>query len=352
MIKFELANQLPYKQFIRITSGEKPLYLGTPFLGGVKFPEAGKVILNKKILIDSNVLSDFRKNINRSTINSFLYESDQMTAEISHMFAASELFINHESPEMAISEYYESLDSNFNILIPQGDRNEFISIMNNNIERIKKYFDILRDWLVIAKYIFNRKNGIKKHVIEFSEMVRYNHLPIFSFIYHVILVFFHVKENRGLYEGEFFNKIQSDMTYRETIEDEFESLNNVARDMAIFMMAVDIFYCFEDNVNDFSWIASSDATVGLILQEICIAEIVSKEKLSKIGVRYTQNIAKVGLRPTGIAYKQLEEIISQYPPIEENNSLHREDSMSIKKSRLPIFASNILKNRYKDLTSS
>jgi hypothetical protein len=210
----------------------------------------------------------------------------------------------------------------------------------------------LRDWLIIAKYIYNRKNGIKKHVVEFSEMVKCNHLPIFSFIYHVILVFFHVKENRGSYEKEFFNKIQSDMSYRESLNDEVKSLDNVARDMALFMTAIDIFYCFEDSVNDFSWIASSDALVGLILQEICIAEIVSKEKLSRNGIKYTQNIAKVGLRPSGRAYGQLEEIIRKHPSVEEQNSLNRADSICIKKSRLPIFARNLLNSRHQKLTSA
>lgn len=352
MIKFELVNQLPYKQFLRLNTGKKTLYLGTPFLGGTNHGENTNVILNKKILIDSNVLSDIRKNTNRSTIDAFLNEAAKMKAEVSHIFAAAELFINHETPEAAIYEYYDSLDLNFNIFIPLSERDEFVCNVKNNIDQIRSNINILRDWLIIAKYIYNRKNGIKKHVIEFSEMVRYNHLPIFSFIYHVILVFFHVKENRTLYDDEFFNKVQSDMTYRETLEDEIDSLNNVARDMALLMTAVEIFYCYEDNVNDFSWIASSDATIGLILQEICIAEIASEEKKSKRGVRYTQNIAKVGLRPTGFSHKQLEAIISKYPPMEEENTLSRSDSISLKKSRLPLFSRNILKSRYQELTNA
>jgi hypothetical protein len=142
------------------------------------------------------------------------------------------------------------------------------------------------------------------------------------------------------------------LSYKDKMDDEIKSLNNVARDMALFMTAVDIFYCFEDGINDFSWIASSDSTVGLILQEICIAEIDSKEKRSKKGFLYTRNIAKVGLRPTGISHKQLESIISKYPPIEEESGLSLEDSISIKKSRLSLFAKKLLNSKYQEHTST
>ena len=131
MIKFELIDQLPYKQFVRITRGEKPLYLGTPFLGGPRLGADIEATLNKKILIDSNVFSDFWKNKNRNSINAFMFEAEKMSAEVSHIFAVSELFINHETPEEAIREYYESLDSNFNVSIPLGDRDKFISIVKN-----------------------------------------------------------------------------------------------------------------------------------------------------------------------------------------------------------------------------
>lgn len=350
MIKFKLVQELPYNQFIRISNENKPLYLGTPFLGGVKNDSTNKVILNNKILIDSNIFSDLRKNKNKKNINAFMFEAFKMKAEISHIFAASELFINHKTPEFVMDEYYKSLQSNFNLSVPLSDRSSFINLVKNNINNINKNMVLLRDWLVIAKYIYNRKNGLKKHVIEFSGMIKYNHLPIFSFIYHVILVFFHVKENKKLYDNDFFNKIQSDMAYRNTLSEEIDCLNNVAKDIALFIAAIEIFYCFEDSVNDFSWIASSDSTIGLILQEVCIAEIESKDMLSKNGIRFTQNKAKIGLRPNGKSYEQLSSLIQRFPPEEQKNSLTREDSMKIKKHRLHIFSGILLKAKYDELT--
>ncbi|AOT07594.1 hypothetical protein [Pseudoalteromonas luteoviolacea] len=346
-LEFKLCESLPFKQLLQFES-DKTVYLGTPFYGYPIFEFNKHIQLKNKILLDSNIFSNIRKNSNRDVIVPLLTQAGHMQAEISHIFAAAELFLNHSKPIDAIQEYYDSLEQNFNLSVPRQDRQAFIRLVTNVLPGISQNIETLQNWLIVAKYIYNRKTGLKKHVIELSELIKYNHLPIFSFIFHTVLVFFHVKENKHLYRREFYKKIQSDMAYRASLQEEIKSLNNVARDIALFMATTEIFYSFDDSINDFSWIASSDPTIGLILQEVCFAEITSIKKLINTNSYSTLNIPKVGLRPSGSSYKDLEPLISQYPPTEEFNTLSRQDSLALKKSRLAVLAQRLLSIRYEE----
>ena len=346
MLHFDLSEAIPFEQYHKFCGDEgKPIYFGTPFLGLSDLTRS-HVVLNHKILIDSNIMSDIRKGKNKENIAFLMRQGGIRHAELSHIFSSAELYINHRHPSFALSEYYKAINQNYGASIDKELQKEFEIIITNTIPGIRRNIRFIRDWLVIAKYIYNRKLGLQKKAKELSELIKYNHLPILSFMHMMVLLFSYVKENKSDFDEETYNKIKSDMDYRPTIKKEIESLNNVARDISLFMAATEIFYCFEDNVNDFSWIASSDATVGLILQEICFAKISSLETMSVRGVKYTQNHPSVGFRPSGKSFDTLNELISKHAPIEEQNNLIRSESLCIKKGRLPIFSKNLLRMKY------
>lgn len=349
-MQFDLSGSLPLKHFQELNAGEgKPIYFGTPFAGASQ-NLASDIKLNQKVLIDSNIMSDIRNGSNEKNIALMMLNGAILDAEMSHIFSSAELYVSHENPDSLLTKYYRSINDKYLACIDTQEQNQFKDIVFNHKAQIKQNIMIIRDWLVIAKYVYHRKQtNLDKIAKELAEIIKYNNLPILSFAHLIILLFSYVKNNKSRFDNKVFSKIQSDMEYRSTYDEEIKSLYNFAKDITIFLFAPQIFFYQNDEGQpncDYSWIASSDITVGLILREICIYKITTRQSISNDGQKFLLNIPEVGFRESGTSFEVLNELVDSYPPESIETNLIRSESMILKKNMLPLFAKNLLRVNY------
>lgn len=340
---FELTEDFPFNLFsIEASGGTKPIYIGSPFSG---YPRAIKGCVSytqHSLLIDSNIMIDIIEGRNTNSIRMLLTLLHTHKMKFSIIFAASEIYLTYHNPDEAIESFALALKNDHGVAFPIGDIDKIADIVKVNLEDIRKQITVMKDYLIIVKNIFLMDGGVKKHTKALTEIIKYNNLPQFGFAMLLSLVLFYARKNQAEFDTKMISKIDTDMQIKKSRKEEEKLLNNVARDICLYLACADAFYHFSDQVNEVSWLASGDATVGLMLSEIHFTKFNYQEKKSDKNA--TVCLAEVDLRKDAKSYKTLKPIISKYWG--ENLNYLSLDNKDINEKRINLrsFAESIMNN--------
>lgn len=261
------------------TTNSQIIYLGSPFLGYPSLTTDCKdnLLINKILILDLNIVSHIRKKKPNKNLAALLAWAVHKNVEVNPTISIAELFRSHNNPKHALNEYIEVLNKNYNYDIPVNalkDLSDTYTQVN-----LRKNVEMITDFLVTIKYIYNKKLSLNDKIISLSNIIKENNLPIFGFAYLFACTSFLVKHNPSLFDIETVNKVNKDMTFSSTIDKERKKLSNTASDLILFISSIEHFHVLgEENVN-FVYIASSDVTTKLLLSELCYGMITLNKEL-------------------------------------------------------------------------
>jgi hypothetical protein len=341
--KFTLDKQAPFNiENIVSTAPNKPIYIGLPFSGYPSLEEGIISFSMNSLLIDSNIFGDIWQGRNKSHITELMRIIQEKQLNISFNFAATELYLNYHAPDEAMREFIEALYRDYQCQFPLDKFEAYKNLIKCNLMGIKENISLIRDYLVIVKNIFLHKSGVKKHVEMLTEVIKYNNLPQFGFITLLSLVLFYARKNQSQFDSTMISKIDKDMQLKGSRREEEELLDNVARDLALFIACSESFYHFLDNANEICWLASGDATVGLMLQEIEYYRFEYKEIDQQ--TKDTKFTAHLRLKKSGKSYETLQPLIEKYWDKNLNALSFDEKSIGEKRRNLKAFSNSIMNN--------
>lgn len=341
--KFTLDAKPPFSiDNIDSSQADKPIYIGLPYAGYPNLTAGAVSYSMNSLLVDSNIFGDIWQGRNKVHINELMKIIQKRELNFSLNFAATELYINYHDPDIAMNEFNDALWKDYNCQFPPEKMGAYKEIIKNNLENIEINISLIKDYLIIVKNIFLNKSGIKKHVEMLTEIIKYNNLPQFGFVTLLSLVLFYARKNQSEFDRIMINKIDKDMQLKKTREAEEELLNNVARDLCLFIACSESFYHFSDQANEVCWLASGDATVGLMLQEIEYYKFDYTETCDR--TNETKFTAQIRLKKTAKSFKTLQPLIEKYWDKNLNVSSSDERSVSEKRNNLRAFANSIMNN--------
>lgn len=341
--KFKFDKQPPFSlDTINSFAEDKPIYIGLPYAGYPNVTEGDVSYSMNILLIDSNIFGDIWQGRNKHHIKELMGVIQANGLNFSLHFAAAELYINYHNPDVAMDEFNAALWKDYQWKLPPEKMAIYKTIIKKNTKNVEENISLIKDYLIIVKNIFLNKSGIKKHAEMLVEIVKYNHLPRFGFVMILSLVLFYARKNQSEFDHAMISKIDKDMQLKNTLEEEERLLNNVAGDLSLFIACSESFYHFSDQANEICWIASGDASVGLMLQEI---EYYSLDYF-KTGndTHETKFTAQLRLKKTGKSYETLQPLIEKYWGGGLSVSSNDERSIIEKRRNLRAFANSIMKN--------
>lgn len=341
--KFELNECFPFSlSSISGENGGKPIYVGSPFSGYPKLIEGSVIAKQHTLLVDSNIFGDIWKSRNTENIKKLLLQSSNHKLNFSILYAAAETYLNYHAPDEAIDEFFQALRNDYGVTYPSDDILKLKSIVENSLAGIQANIEIIRNYLVVVKNVFLMNGGVKKHVEALTEIVKYNNLPQFGFAMLLSLVLFYARKNQSEFENGMIKKIDKDMQVKRSREEEEALLDNVARDICLYLACTEAFYHFSDQVNEVCWLASGDATIGLMLNEIHFTKISYRELCAHKNT--TAFMSEVDLKEDGKSYATLKPLIEKFWG--KNLKTPSLDSKDIHEKRLNLrkYADSIMNN--------
>ena len=264
--------------FINIDNSQEgfSIFIGSPFWGLPTFDKEGevKVSTTKVLILDLHILECIRKLKNKeNTVNLVKWALDNQVILIPHI-ALSEQFLSHGNPKRAFDNLIDSFKKNYNYEIPEYESSQMYKALLENAPVNRSNTEMMRDFIVITKYFYKKKDTLENKIADLCELIHKKNVPVFAFAVIVACLFFYVKEYPKEFHKKTVSKLESDMFISADQNKEERSLWNFASDIMLFMAAVDLFYNKESNDFNFSYIASSDKTVALILENVCLGELV------------------------------------------------------------------------------
>lgn len=341
-VLFDMIDELPFEShLIRGDDGDKDIFIGSPFYGYPKLIEGEVVSRVNSVLLDSNIFVDVCKGRNVKGVRKLFEFACAHNLSISPLYAMVETSLNYHSPRHALNEFRKKLREDYGIEYPEENADALLKISSDSCGSIKENVFLIRSYLVIVKKIFSMPGGLKKHIDNLIGYVRYNDLPQFGFLMILSVVLLFARKNQELFDSLMIKKIDKDMQVKTTREKEELSLDNVARDIALFLACCEGLYSSIDQVNEVFWIASSDATLRLMLEEICVYKYFMQP-----GNGLAPFSIDVGLRKGGRAFEEIADLLSK-----EMRNLRSQPSRSIsdihqRKVNLRIASESIM-NRYR-----
>lgn len=341
--EFDLIGKFPFSLFsIQGDNENKPIYIGSPFSG---YPRVIKGHVNysqHSLLVDSNIMIDIIEGRNTDNIRKLLTMMHMHEMKFSIIFAASEIYLTYHDPDKAIESFASALKKDFGMSFPMGDLNKIVSIIKCNLEGVRSQISIMKDYLIIVKNIFLMNGGVRKHAEILTNTVKNHNLPQFGFAMLLSLVLFYARKNQAEFDSKIISKIDKDMQIKKTRKEEEELLDNVSKDICLYLACADAFYHFSDQVNEISWLASGDATIGLMLNEIHFTRFKYREM--EPNEKTTVHLAEIDLKNDAKSYETLKPIISKYWG-ENLNYLFLDDiDIDKKRENLRILAESIMNN--------
>jgi hypothetical protein len=326
-------------------SGEgngKPIYVGSPFSGYPRVKEGFVSAKQHTLLVDSNIFGDIWQSRNTDNIKKLLIQSSNHQLNFSILYAAAETYLNYHAPDEAIDEFFQALRDDYGVNYPVENIVKLKNIVKDNLAGIQNNIGLIRDYLVIVKNIFLMSGGVKKHVEALTEIVKYNNLPQFGFAMLLSLVLFYARKNQSEFEKGMIKKIDKDMQVKKNREEEELLLDNVARDICLYLACTEAFYHFSDQVNEICWLASGDATIGLMLSEINFTNINYREVCPNN--KTTKFMSEVNLKEDAKSYATLKPLLEKFWGKNLNAPSLESEDIHEKRLNLRRYAESIMNN--------
>lgn len=164
--------------------------------------------------------------------------------------------------------------------------------IHNSYKEQKKYVKPISDYVIIIRHLYHVKLPFRQKCILFAKLIQ-DRLPEFLICYLIGCLYFFVKDrnNRSYWPEEVFSKIQRDMLLIADPVKARSSADNLASDIAYISSPLLMPLTARKNLR-VAYIATSDAGLSFLLQEICYFAI------TIAGVGH----GNPGYRPTGLAY--------------------------------------------------
>lgn len=304
---------------------EIPIYFGSPLFGYPSLDiEGGKIIkANNLLVLDLNVIEYMRQRKNKRNIEGLLKYAAMLGLEITFIVGLSEQKRNLSYADSLYKELVTVLREDYFYDLPDKEVEKLLGVLSRHNPGITKNTGLFRDFLILIKYFYNKKWGIERKIREFATMIYEKNVPVFTFAFLVGCLYFYVKENRNAFSEKVVRKVQSDMDICSGEEE--KRLWNVASDLMLFMAPTELFYNDKTGEYNFSYIASGDITVCLILSELCYAEIV---------VNQGRCFGTPGFRPTGIAGETLHSLVIRYLRNSRQHSLTKKEASDPRRTNL------------------
>lgn len=311
-----------------------PIFIGTPFYGFPSLDKVGedKVKTNRLLLLDLNVVSFIRQRKNIENIRGLFLWAAAEKLTITPIVALSEQNRLHKNPDGAFNEYVKVLKEDYFYDLPKEEVDRLLSVFREYSPPIHENTKLFCDYLVIIKHFYHKNLTLEKKIASFCNLVHERNVPVLAFAMLIGCVYFYVKENPSQYSDRVVSKVQSDMSVSPNTEKENKKLWNAASDIMLFMAPAEIFYNYEMNDYNFSFLASSDITVGLALFEICYGKIV---------VNQNRCWGHPGIRPQGFSSKVLDPLLAKYLKQSPQHSYTKKDESDPRKANLAKLVSEL-----------
>lgn len=342
-VTFDFSGEIPFEvTTIDLSTGDKPIYIGFPFSGYPKVVSGNVSQTVNSLVIDSNIFGDIWQKRNRDNIEAMINCVKRYGLNFSTIFAASELYLGYSNPDQAMDEFNQSLLDDYQCGYPKEALENVKGLIRSHTNNIQSNVDIVKAYLVIVKNIFLTPGGVKKHVEILTETVKFNNLPQFGFVMLLSLVLFYARKNQSQFDKKMISKIDKDMQLKSKRSDEEKLLDNMAKDLCMFISATEFLYSFRDRVCDISWLASGDATVGLMMQEL---EYCWHQASCEMDKGFKESfMSEVRLKETGKCHEALQPLVEKY--WSKNLSMPSTSSADLHQKKLNLinYAESIMNN--------
>lgn len=282
---------------------ENPIFIGSPFFGYPSLDIEGnkRIKTNNLLILDLNVISFIRQRKNKTNIRQLLTWASLLDLEVTPIVGISEQYRSHANPGVAFKRYIQILREDYFYDLPEEEIERLTRVFTEYSPDIENNTGIFRDYLIVIKYFYQKKWVLEKKVEQFAIMVHKRNIPVLAFAFLLGCIYFYVKDNPRNFTQKIVSKVQSDMSISPNKEE--KRLWNVASDIMLFMAPAELFYNYQANEYNFSYVASGDVTAGLILSELCYGQVV---------VNQNTCYGMAGFRPRGASSAVLVPLVQRY----------------------------------------
>lgn len=271
----------------------QPIHLMSPFLSRPLYSDAWYRPIEHvrhEIWLDSNLLSQAKAAVRNPNLESLIWWGTMRNIKFSIAHATLE--------KLRTSSVSDANDMLFKSAIALNELYDINidpeQLVQANLQFLpylaeqQKYIDRLAYYIVLIRSGFMHKAGCARKCKSFVQYIAAN-LPKLIIPFFLGCLYFFVKDNRTKYQS--FGKLQSDMNVTGDYEKDWSSARNLANDFAIFTSSSLCIIPKDELSIRVPWIATSDAGLSLVLNELCYAVLNLHEGVGN-GIPY--------LRPSGL----------------------------------------------------
>lgn len=204
-----------------------------------------------------------------------------------------------------------------------------------------EYTDSLAYFVVVIRYLYSTTTTFEKRCSILAKMIGQK-FPKFTMIYYLACLYFYVRDNRLTFPDA-FDKLQEDMQTGDSIQSSWKNARNFASDITFFTRSsLYPIQPFPLRVR-VPYIATTDAALILILQQICYTDVRVSGSIGNGYLRY---------RPGTVADIKLSQLVKEniirhiVPFIVQDDVRRQEEDAELKRVANEIVAGNFSHKDY------